>query len=60
MSQVSDTSIIIWLGAPKPLRCDCGTENSVIAYLHPFLRSDSTSFRYGMSVSNQVFITHVM
>ena len=42
------------LGVPKILRCDCGTENSVVAYLQPFLCHSSTSFRYGGSVSNQV------
>lgn len=42
------------LGAPKLVRCDCGTENSVIAYLQPFLTEDFASFRYGTSVSNQV------
>ncbi len=52
---------IIPLGCPKIVRCDKGTENSVISYLHPFLRRNSNdvfsgenSFRYGRSTSNQV------
>ena len=41
---------------PKLIRCDCGTENSVIAYLQPFLCKNSKSFRYGTSIANQVHI----
>ncbi len=50
-------------GCPKIIRCDRGTENSVVAYLQPFLRrncsdifSGENSFRYGRSTSNQVSI----
>ena len=52
---------IINVGVPRILRSDCGTENTHIAFLQPFLRrnhadcfSGSASFRYGKSVSNQV------
>ena len=44
-------------GLPRIVRGDRGTENSRVAYLHPFLGRDSapvTSFQYGKSVSNQV------
>lgn len=48
----------IYVGAPKLLRCDLGTENSRLAYLQPFLRRGGSlsdqSFQYGKSVSNQV------
>ena len=46
------------LGTPKLVRCDCGTENIVLAYLQPFLSREvnSKSFCYGSSVSNQVYI----
>ena len=49
-------------GLPSVVRSDHGTENSVIAYLQPFLRRHGVdefhdkSFRYGRSVSNQVGI----
>ncbi len=50
-----------YIGYPRLLRCDLGTENSKLAYLQPFLRRNGTdplagehSFRYGRSVSNQV------
>ena len=48
-------------GMPRLLRSDCGTENSHIAFIQPFLRrnhSDSfagtESFRFGKSITNQV------
>jgi hypothetical protein len=54
--------IINNIGVPRILRSDCGTENTNIAFLQPYLRrnhadcfSGSASFRYGKSVSNQVF-----
>ena len=53
--------LITYLGLPKVVRADRGTENSIIAYVQPTLRSihnDSLSaemsFRYGRSSSNQV------
>ena len=51
----------MYIGVPRVLRTDCGTENTHIAFLQPYLRrshgdcfSGSASFRYGKSVSNQV------
>lgn len=41
-------------GAPRLLRADCGTENSVVSFLQPYLCQDVNSFRFGSSVSNQV------
>ncbi len=48
-------------GTPRVLRVDCGTENSRLAFVQPFLQrhgedcfADTASFRYGKSVSNQV------
>ena len=48
-------------GTPRLLRCDCGTENTTLAFIHPFLRRHGSdcfageySFRYGKSVTNQV------
>lgn len=47
-------------GLPSVVRTDHGTENSVVAYIQPFLRRNGTdeffdkSFRYGRSVFNQV------
>ena len=45
------------------MRVDCGTENSVLAFIQPFLRrnhgdcfAEFDSFRYGKSVTNQVSI----
>ena len=50
------------IGVPRILRSDCGTENTHIAFLQPYLRrnhtdcfSGSASYRYGKSVSNQVY-----
>ena len=49
------------IGVPRILRSDCGTENTHIAFLQPYLRRNHTdcfsglaSYRYGKSVSNQV------
>ena len=49
------------LGVPRILRTDCGTENTNLAFIQPYLRrshgdcfSGTESFRYGRSVSNQV------
>ena len=48
-------------GVPSIVRADLGTENSIIASIQPFLRrhgidsARNMSFRYGHSVSNQVF-----
>ena len=46
---------------PMVLRCDCGTENSHLAFIQPYLRrnhhdcfSGTDSFRYGKSTTNQV------
>lgn len=46
---------------PRLLRADCGTENTNLAFIQPFLRRNhidcfcgSDSFRYGKSVTNQV------
>ena len=48
-------------GTPRVLRADRGTENSIIAFVQPSLRSQhlddlakEKSFRYGKSTSNQV------
>lgn len=48
-------------GTPRVLRTDRGTENSIIAFVQPSLRSEhldelagEKSFRYGKSTSNQV------
>ena len=50
-------------GSPFVLRCDLGSENAYLAFLQPFLRRNGNdccagerSFRYGKSVSNQVYI----
>ncbi len=52
---------VVTSGIPTVLRVDRGTENSIIAFVHPTLRSIHTdnfagenSFRYGRSTSNQV------
>ena len=46
---------------PRLVRVDCGTENSSLAFIQPFLRRNHgdcyagfESFRYGKSVTNQV------
>ena len=43
------------------LRSDCGTENTNVAFIHPYLRRYGTdpfkgmdSYRYGKSTTNQV------
>ena len=53
--------IIYNLGCPAILRCDKGTENSVLAACHMAMRhnhsdgvSGEKSFRYGPSTSNTV------
>jgi hypothetical protein len=61
----NDPKVIAWYylkcvekfeGTPKLLCADRGTENGVLAFLHPFLRQAAeTSFRYVRSVSNQVY-----
>ena len=38
------------------MRADCGTENSIVSFLQPYLCRDVNSFKYGASVSNQVYI----
>ena len=45
---------------PRLVRADCGTENTNIAFMHPYLRrghgdcySGQQSFRYGKSIANQ-------
>ena len=54
-------SLTLYIGVPKLLRTDLGTENSNLAFIQPYLRrnhvdcfSGIDSFRYGKSVSNQV------
>ena len=49
------------IGCPRLLRTDCGTENSILAYVQPFLRRSHTdsrsgvnSFCYVKSTANQV------
>jgi hypothetical protein len=49
-------------GCPSILRTDAGTENSTLAFVQPILRhyhndefAQERSFRYGPSISNQVF-----
>ena len=51
----------IVIGVPRIVRADCGTENTNVAFIQPFLRhnhgdcfSGALSFRYGSSVTNQV------
>ena len=48
-------------GMPRVLRTDCGTKDTNLAFIQPYLRrshadcfSGMESFRYGRSVSNQV------
>ena len=55
--------VLFFIGLPRLLRCDRGTENSKVAFLQPFLRrngqdasSGIRSFQYGCSVTNQVYI----
>ena len=61
---IFDSISLINVGCPKLVRCDRGTENVGVAYLQPFLRSGTdlhagtASFRYGISVSNQVCDLH--
>ena len=52
---------ILFAGIPSLVRADRGTENSIIAFVQPTLRSQHSdslagdkSFRYGKSTSNQV------
>ena len=54
-------------GTPRVLRTDCGTDNTRLAFIQPFLRRDhldcfagSDSFRYGKSISNQVYIICIL
>lgn len=54
----------ITVGVPRLMRTDCGTENTNISFIQPFLRRNHTdcysglnSFRYGKSVSNQVSVS---
>ena len=54
-------NVFEFIGAPMLLRTDRGTENSVVAFVQPTLRSQNTdcfageySFHYGRSTSNQV------
>lgn len=61
--RVIDSEFLCFVGTPRILRCDLGTENTHVAFLQPFLRRNGTdcfsgehSFRYGKSVSNQVSI----
>ena len=51
--------VLFFIGLPRLLRCDRGTENSKVAFLQPFLRrngqdasSGIRSFQYGCSVTN--------
>ena len=53
----------VYVGVPRLIRTDCGTDNTVIAVLQPFLRRHGTgefsgegSFQYGKSTSNQVIM----
>ena len=55
--------IVSGLGCPAILRCDKGTENSILAACHMTMRHTHTddvsgekSFRYGPSTSNTVKI----
>ena len=56
-----DALVTYNIGLPSIVRADLGTENTTIAWIQPFLRRhglDSAcnmSFRYGHSVSNQVY-----
>lgn len=52
---------LVFLGTPRIVRVDCGTENVVVAGLQRFFRSQATddfagnkSFLYGKSSANQV------
>ena len=53
--------MLLSIGTPTILLADRGTENSIVAFVQPTLRSQHTdvfaaekSFRYGKSSSNQV------
>ena len=53
--------LLFCAGVPRIVRGDCGTENTNLAFIQPYLRRSHTdcfagmeSFRYGRSVSNQV------
>ena len=55
------TELIFNPGAPRIVRTDCGTENTVVAGLQRFFRSEADddfsgdkSFLYGKSSANQV------
>ena len=57
-----DTESAYFLGCPRVLRADRGTENTNVAFIQPFLRhfdkdalAGEKSFWYGKSTSNQVF-----
>lgn len=61
--RVTDSEFLCFVGTPRILWCDLGTENTHVAFLQPFLRRNGTdcfsgehSFHYGKSVSNQVSI----
>ena len=44
----------IIVGVPTVVWGDYSTENTTIAFLHPFLRRERNTFQYGTSISNQV------
>lgn len=59
-----ESFIVYVTGVP---RTDCGTENTNLAFLRPYFRrihndcfSGSSSFRYGMSVSNQPGVFYIV
>lgn len=51
-------------GAPRLLRADCGTENTNMSFIQPFLRRAHAdcfaemNSRYGKSVTNQVLLLY--
>ena len=44
----------MYVGCPRFMRSDLGTENSTVAYLQPLIQNDLTGHIYGKSTMNQV------
>ena len=68
MIDESSSVVLFYLGCPRILRADMGTENSLLSVVQPILRhydsdrlSGKKSFIYGKSICNQVLrmILHV-
>ena len=61
MIDESSSVVLFYLGCPRILRADMGTENSLLSVVQPILRhydsdrlSGKKSFIYGKSICNQV------